>query len=447
MSTQGNKAAQKRSVLKRLAFWRKREIRDPQAKHGPGLFRETYKGSNSKTKTELVKNVTSYFEWYATDGAVRSGINSLNETALGLGYWNDMPETYKKTKAQEKDPYSIPELKLVNELGRLQNFDHLLPNIGRCMLVGGFVGVETKMTKFALKSLIKIIHPRTVISIHRNNKGDLTHIYQRNENDLTGAEKPKKILARNLTWFVNNKVANDWAGLSLIMGIDELLTAKQNALRNMNEIIKRYLAPTIIWKSAGDIDPIEQAVKGWKPGEDIFIGNLDPDDLEFTAQVLEVDGQAKFWEFIGYIDELIWIGLNSPNQKYWRNATQASATKLDDITGRNVGQIQRNVKRGVEAGFYARFLKENGITIGTEKDVVPRINFGKQPTGVEDVQIADFLRVGVDAYYIQRDQYFKILKDLGLEVDYEEAEIPDIDPDDLPQDKDDNDDNAEVLTG
>ncbi len=415
--------------------------------HGPGLHRETYKDtSGKKTTKELVKNVTSYFEWYETDGAVRSGVNSLVEPGLGLGYWNDMPSTFEKTEAQKKDPFQIPELKLVNELGRLQNFDHLLPNIGRCMVIGGFVGVETKMTKFASKSLIKIIHPRTVDEIHRNKKGDLTYILQKDENSFD-TNKPKKIYARNLTWFVNNKIANEWAGLSLIMGIDGLLSAKQSALTNMNEIIKRYLAPTIIWKTAGDIEPIKEMVKGWKPGEDLFLGNLDPEDMEFTAQVLEVDGRAKFWEFISYIDELIWIGINSPNQKYWRNATQASATKLDDITGRNVGQIQRNVKRGVEAGFYARFLDANGITVGTEDDVVPRINFGKEPTGVEDINIADFLRAGVDAFFIRRPQYFKILKDLGLEVDYEEEEIPEIPPEIPGQDDNgDNDDNAEVLT-
>ena len=107
------------------------------------------------------------------------------------------------------------------------------------------------------------------------------------------------------------------------------------------------------------------------------------------------------------------------------------------------GQIQRNVKRGVEAGFYARFLALNGIAVGTEDDVVPRINFGKEPTGTEDVNIADFLRAGVDSFYIQRPQYFKILKDLGLEIDFEEEPIPEIPPE-IPG-QDDNGDDDEVL--
>lgn len=429
------KKEKSKGFLARIRGRGERIRREIQAFHEKGLFAAAHE-RGSPSKTIRAPNVKSYFNWYKIDGAVHSGVDYLAETSVGLGFFHKMPESYKYELDDKGELVEPEEIKVVNRWNKYWNMDALYPNIAKVTILGGYCPVETKITsKYPSKNVLKIIHPQTVDKITKEN-GELKSITEKGNN--------KPILAKNLNWFVHGQIANDIRGMSLIESIETLLDAKSNAINNMDEIIKRYLAPTIIWKSAGDIDPIKEAVGGWKPGEDIYLGQLDPEDLEFTAQVLEVDGRAKFWEFIGYIDELLWIGMNTANQKYWRNATQASATKLDDIVGRRIGAIQRPIKRGGEQGFYTNVLKVNRFKPTDENDIIPRINWGKEPTGVEDVQIAEFLRAGVDSYYIEKPVYFEILKLLGLDIDWKEEEEKEPEDDGVPPPNGDDDGDQET---
>ena len=128
---------------------------------------------------------------------------------------------------------------------------------------------------------------------------------------------------------------------------------------------------------------------------------------------------------------------------YWKDATLASAKELTAMIDRNINAIQRNMKRSMEAGFFERLLVANKIS-----DVVPRIVWGIETTGVEDLQmesiIAEALKIGM----IGPKQLTTLLKLMGLNIgelgwDLEEPEPEEEEPtldDDVPPEDDEEED-------
>lgn len=407
----------------------------PTARHRKTIMVETAKGSLSNWWV-TPQNITSFFVWYETDGSLRSMLNSLAESSVGLGFFTQMPSSFEIAEDEFGEPITPVQKELVDEFNRVQNMDHLLPNITRLMLTAGFVFVDTRINKFPIKSKLKIIHPDTVKKINQFSDGSLKSIVQEVKNEQ-GMTKQITIPAKFLTHFIHNQQANDLRGLSIVKSVEILLSAKLSAITNMDGIIRRYLAPKLIWMASQDVTPIKEAVEDVQADEDIFIGNIEfgKDDLgEFKVMPVAVDGRARFWEFIQYIDMLIWEGINGPSQQYWRNATQASATVLQEVVDRNIGAIQRNIKRGIERGFYDRLLVANDFNV-IEENQTPRITWGVEKTGVEDINLADFLSVGVNIGYIGMEKYWELLNVLGVPVKAPAAsrQVPEEEPVEEPE--------------
>jgi len=352
------------------------------------------------------RGIQSYYTWYSTDGVVAAAVDGLTEGATGQGYHNRMPENYTLSKAEE-DGEEVPvALELVNEFGRVQNLDVLNPNVCRNLLISGYCPVEIQIDKFPEKSALKIIHPKTVKEIVYG--GDEYHGISFIIQVVDG--KKVKILGKNLAWFVHHPIANDKTGTSIIRPVESLLAIKDVAVSNMGKIIDRYLAPLVIWKSQRSIGALKETVEQRDADEDIYLGNLTQEEMKDLAQIVEIKGEARFTEFIEYIDTLIFRGLYAPDQFYSRNATEASARVMQELTDRNIAAIQRNMKRGIEAGFYARLMEANGI------DLVPRLEWGVEKTGFEDLDLQLLILEGMRLGYVTDTNLEILLKLAGIDL-------------------------------
>ena len=396
--------------------------RTVEADTGPRLF-EAVKGNGNKVK--IPRNIGDYYRWYRADGVVFASVNALAESASGQGFF---------TRPEDESEDAVKAKELCDELGYVYNFDSLLPNICKNMLIAGFCPVETQITKYPSKSMLKIVSPLTVVpdSVKLNSDGSIQSITQKTR-DSVGNEKPVIIDGDQLSWFVNNQLGNDICGISIIQPVVDLLSTKQTTISNMDAIIDHYISPSIIWKSTRKIGSIKEAVQNKQAGQDLYLGELTPDEMKDIAQVVEVDPRVKFWEYISYIDRLIYIGLYAPNLYYWRDATEASGTVLRDMVDRNIYAIQRNMKRGVEAGFYSRLTKANNIPV----ELSPRLDWGVEKVGVEDLNMETIVTTGLTLGYVTPSQYLYLLKSKGLDLqaDTESGDGEDEEPEDVAVEK------------
>ena len=414
---------------------------------GKGLFRSRRKelkegaASNGDMETRdgitvtKVSGLGSYYTWYEVDGVVHSAVNSLSEQAVGQGYY---------TRIDEDEPEEAKEL--VDELGKFLQFDAMNKNVCINMLIAGFCPVETRITRFPSKSIRKIIHPMSVYDFAQDKNNNVLWLRQKDPN--SGMASQTKIEGKNLTWFVNNQIGNDLRGTSIIKPVEGLLSTKQTAVDNMDAIIDRKLYPIAVWKSKRGAGPLKNNVTQTEAGEDLFFGNLTDEEMKPGGlfEIIEVSGDSKFWEYISYIDVLIYKGLYAPDLYYWKDATLASSKELSSMTDRRVDAIQRDMKRAIEYGFFDRLMKANGLI------AEPRILWGIEATGTEDLQmeniIAEFIRNG----YFTEANATLLLKIMGLDVgqlgfttDFEpdkdderedEDEVPPPDEEDPPEDED-----------
>lgn len=355
-------------------------------------------GSKPEIKPKIID---TYYDYFENNGSVQRSITDLAEMGLGQGHYTTVDED---EKAKE----------LCDEFAQKKNFDELLPNIAKNMLIAGFLPVETKMNKMPSKSALKIIHPKTVANIILDPiTAQIKMIHQKGKGAPT---RPIIINEADLAWFTYNKIGNDPRGTSLIKGILTKLGYQENAINNMDKILARYASPLGIWKSKRAIDAIETAVQNTEAGEDIFLSYLTDQELDKLVEYIQIDPRARFWEYQEYLDRKIYENLGAPSLGYWRQATEASANKLDDIVLRTMHALQRNVKRVVEAKWFGPLCQLNGCS------EVPKLEWGMEKTGVEDLDLSAFLTKGLEVGYITLTQYLKLLQQMGLRIEIESEE-------------------------
>lgn len=362
-----------------------------------------------KSESQQPKGIAGFYQWYESDGAVFAAINSLAEFSTGGGYVNTMPG---------KTPSELPEtepkpLQLVNELGEYLNLDSVLPNITRNMLIAGYCGVETSLKQFPSKCKIKVIHPQTITKIELGGEKyhGIDYIIQK------VGEKEVKIDGKNLAWYVNYEMANDKRGYSVIKAIEKLLATKMNTLDIIDKLLGRRLAPLIIWKTMRDETSIKEAISQRDADEDIYLGHLTPEEMESLAQVVDTEGDVKYWEYIEYIDRLIYKSLFAGDLDYWRQATQASATVLLELVDRNIMGIQRQIKRSTEQGLYQPLMELNGI------EEVPRIVWNQEDAKFRGIQLERIIQTCVNTGFIQMPQVYELLKRSGLDLHMPESVV------------------------
>lgn len=347
------------------------------------------------------QDLDSYYSYFEENGTIQRSIIDLSETAGGQGFYTTVD---KDVKAKE----------LCDEFCQKMNLDVLVPNIMRNMLIAGFLPVETAMNKFPSKCALKLVHPKSVEKIILDEKTAKLDFIEQKASKL--GSKNIRLEEKDLAWFNYNQVGNDPRGNSLVKGIIKILGYQENAVANMDKILARYASPLGIWKSKRAIDAIKKVVESVEAGEDIFLGMLTDEEIKDLVQHIQIDPRARFWEFYEYLDRKVYESLGAPSLGYWRNATQASAQTLDDIVQRNIHALQRNVKRVVEAKLFGPLCELNGCS------EVPKLEWGFEKTGVEDLNLSDFLVKGLEVGYISMGQYMKLLQSMGLRVEEEKPE-------------------------
>jgi hypothetical protein len=352
------------------------------------------------------EDIHDYYEAYLDKDLVRAPIDDLVESALGQGYYTTVDDEGSKKNKE-----------LCDEFGEFFNLDEMFVNIGKNMLIAGYCPVESLIVSKVESSALKIIHPVTVQRVESENL-KIIGILQKVKN------KEVTLQGKNLAWFNHGVIGNDPLGTSYVRGLIDILNVLDTATENVDAILDRYISPVGVWKRlmGGNIEALKQAVLNRDAGEDIFIGDLTEVETEQhrLVEFLSVDPRVPYWEYIEYLDRRIYAYTRSNNLWYSKDATVASAETLDDIVDRHKRALQRSVKRTVEQYWFKPLVDLNG---GGE---VPRINFGEEPTGVEDIQVEPFLTAGLTTFdskgaYLTRAQYYEVLEQLGVTLTIDKA--------------------------
>jgi hypothetical protein len=198
-----------------------------------------------------------------------------------------------------------------------------------------------------------------------------------------------------------------------------LLAIKADAVSNVGKIIEKRLYPPIIWLSQRDIAPVKEAIEAKEVDEDVFLGNLTPEEMKDMVKIVEIQGNTRYEGYIEQIDRLIYKGLYAPDLFYWKDATVASAQELTTLIDRNINAIQRNMKRSIEAGYFRRLMVANAIL------EVPRIVWNVKKAGFTDLDLqlifVEAMRVGL----IGPENLDLLFKQAGVDIgDIGYADLP-----------------------
>jgi hypothetical protein len=361
-------------------------------------------GAGTSWKPESIEDC---FAAYKFSDLIRAPIDDLVESACGLGHYNTVE---KVTKVFEK---SKPR-DLADSFGEKFNLDGFLPNVLRLAIIAGYCPVETRIVQDIEKCALKIVHPLTVKDIKTDPAtGDVLSIKQVVDN------KEATINGANLAWFTYGKMGNDPRGVSLVRGILPLLNSLNKANDNVSLILERYIAPIGIWKTRQAAEVLKAAVLNRGAGEDIFLGRQTSEEMTAkNVEFISIDPRVPFWEYIQDMKSQIFAYMRASNLWYERDATLASDTALEQIIGRHVSSIQRELKRAVERYWYKPLILAN---FDSETEV-PRINFGKEPTGVGDIEPAVIITKGLDLGFIRQKRFDAIMQQIGVKLPDEEEE-------------------------
>ncbi len=354
------------------------------------------------------EDISACFNAYENSDLIRAPIDDLVEAACGMGHYNTVDKlspVFQKNKNKE----------LCDKFGEQFNLDSYLPNIERLAIIAGFCPVNTEIVDDVEKCALKIVHPKTVTDITTDPvTGEVLKIKQKVNNDEV------TIMGDKLAWFTYGKMGNDPRGISLVKGILPLLNSLNKADDNIGLVLDRYVAPVGIWKKLkSSTDTLKAAVLNRGAGEDIFLGNLSQEEM--AAKIVEfisIDPRVPFWEYVQDKKAQIFAYMRASNLWYEKDATLASDTALEQIIGRHVSSIQRELKRTVERYWY----KPLCIAHFGEGAEVPRINFGLEPTGVGDITPSEIITKGLELGYINQVQFMDIMKQIGIKIKEESLE-------------------------
>jgi len=354
-----------------------------------------------------LKAISTYYELYANHDLVRGMIDDLAESACGQGIYTTVEKlspVFQKNRSKE----------LCDEFAKHFNLDEVLPKVAKNILIAGFCPVETKLSPTIEKCALKVVHPQTVDKIVTDPvTGEVLEVLQK------VGDKQMRLDGKNLAWFTYGNLANDPRGISFIQSILSLLTTLDNATNTVSTIAERYVSPIAVWKSRAPSSTLKEAVLKRQEGEAIFLGQLTPDEMkDDIVKFYQVDPRVPFWDYMENLELRVYAYSRASNVWYTKNANLASAEKMEDIVARHVASIQRNIKRIIEKAWLGPLCEMNGL------EEMPRVNFGREPTGVEDIAPSEIIAKGLELGYINQQQYYEILKQIGVKISESLQEEP-----------------------
>ena len=354
-----------------------------------------------------LKAISTYYELYTNHDLVRGMIDDLAESAGGQGIYTTVEKlspVFQKNRSKE----------LCDEFAKHFNLDEVLPKVAKNILIAGFCPVETKLSPTIEKCALKVVHPQTVDKIVTDPvTGEVLEVLQK------VGDKQMKLDGKNLAWFTYGNLANDPRGISFIQSILSLLTTLDNATNTVSTIAERYVSPIAVWKSRAPSSTLKEAVLKRQEGEAIFLGQLTPDEMkDDIVKFYQVDPRVPFWDYMENLELRVYAYSRASNVWYTKNANLASAEKMEDIVARHVASIQRNIKRIIEKAWLGPLCEMNGL------EEMPRVNFGREPTGVEDIVPSEIIAKGLELGYINQQQYYEVLKQIGVKISESLQEEP-----------------------
>lgn len=346
-----------------------------------------------------LKGITTYYELYKDHDLVRGMIDDLAESACGQGIYTTVEKlspVFQKNRSKE----------LCDDFAKHFNLDEVLPKVAKNILIAGYCPVETKLSPSLEKCSLKVVHPQTISKIVTDPvTGEVVEVEQKVH------DKTMKLSGGSLAWFTYGNLANDPRGISFIQSILQLLTTLDNATNTVSKIAERYISPIAVWKSRQSSASLKTAVQQREEGDAIFLGSLTPDEMrEDVVKFYQVDPRVPFWDYMENLELRVYAYSRASNVWYTKNANLASAEKMEDIVARHVASIQRSIKRVIERVWFTPLIEMNGL------EEVPKVNFGREPTGVEDITPSEIIAKGMDLGFISQAQFYEICRNIGVKI-------------------------------
>jgi len=416
-----------------------------EAKSGKGLNSPRLREDKGTTTTSISytdklphpQNMSRY-DALCNDPETSVGINILADMVAGVGMYTEMPEGSDEDHENKQT---------IDEYAERVNLDERMVQVERTKLGKGFSPVEI-LVDYSLKLL-----PPETFYIWRTPLGK-TYRYTQ---EISGSEVARWNLSgwkesisqakvcykeykeevyetiiteelveetlstSKIVLFINREDTSHPYGKALVEPLVELIEARIQMNQDMPAAIHKYAYPGLVWKTKGPKDQLQSAVEDRGPDEDIFIGNVNPDEVEWGE--IGINPQARFIPYIELVYYQICEGLHAPLLMYLKNATEASANVMLESVDRYVQSLQRYDKRRVE-----KYLFEPQVG-----KPVPRLMWGAPKTVFDEITLTDVAQL-YSSRAITFDQVQDIIKQKGIPLvdvkpgDEPQPELPLLDP-------------------
>lgn len=203
----------------------------------------------------------------------------------------------------------------------------------------------------------------TITSVKRTKKGDIQKYLQ----SVDDFEKPKELDPQEVVHFKLTNVRREVWGRGLYhslfsprnIGEDELapIINEWKIQSDMVKIFDSYASPIMMihFKDAGEqwIKKYETEFKKMKAGTKVLT------DKEFDAKVFEVNGAAKFAEYVGHLQKnVIEPGAQFPLSFFTDGFSSKNAAEVSEsMFGRKVKRIQKRVAQQIKDQIVMKYIE------------------------------------------------------------------------------------------
>jgi hypothetical protein len=310
------------------------------AGHGHGVFQHE-KAANGKGQTSSNfglpddklphPNKMSMYPKWNSDPQVSIAIDLLTDM-IAVDYYVQMAEVDRSGKDLKPDH---PNLRKIETYLKDIDFRDKYRQIQRTKFEEGFCAV-VRLPDGSLKVL-----PSESIYFWRKPTDVEPYKVTQEYNRQVVAEWNNNEIGRDLLLFIHNEDPLHPYGRALADSIGGLVDGMEQLNVDMPKIIHRYSSPLGIWECSRDKTAIEAAVTQREVDEDIFIGNVEVDEVRHTF--VEPSTQVKFLEYIDQMNFQIGQALHAPLILLLKNATEASATKMLESVALSIkGEQEQN---------------------------------------------------------------------------------------------------------
>jgi hypothetical protein len=339
----------------------------------------------------------SIYEYYKRDPGIQSAVNSRRKKIIGSGFY-----------------FTADDGKVVDFLSDWKTDNNIEQKLN--VIIGDAVLLGTGLGEILHSGQYFDIVPvdmRTIVAVKRDQFGNIQHYIQQ-----TLRQTYVDLDPNNFIRFAYNDVGRQAWPLGICHSLvvpffefegepwsmaDGIALMRQDYLR----IIHKQAAPRIwhIYENAGEEALKQQALKDkeMKPGERGYT------DAPFTIQQEQVDGTARFREYIEFVTNAFENGLEAPTAKIMTaagisNATYASAEAAEEMYDQDILMDQRKWKMQIEQQMLKPLLAANGMDLVVSK---AELNWGlPDPPNIDINQILSLVTAGI----VQRAEAREILK-------------------------------------